>query len=86
MRILIELLQPTPVPEEKLRADGWEIESEGGSVFVAWHPNVADEEEARERLGRMGLLTASDVRIAFLLPESGRPGAGGSPPGAGPPP
>jgi hypothetical protein len=87
MRIRIELLRPTLNPAEKLRAAGWEAESEGGNVFVAWHPHIADGGEAREDLDRMGLLTATHVRIEFLVSAgSGRPGAGGSPPGAGPPP
>jgi hypothetical protein len=77
MKVRIELLQPTPEPEEKLRADGWEIQSEETNVFVARHPEIGDEETAREHLDQLGLLTMPTVRIEFL------PADGGSPPGGG---
>jgi hypothetical protein len=49
-----------------LQADGWLLKGDRGDAFLAEHPGVADQAAARRRLDRLGLLTSSRLRIAFL--------------------
>jgi hypothetical protein len=66
MRVLIRPLGACRDPGRVLRADGWSLEGLPGEAVLAGHPRVADEEAARARLNRLGLLTSAGVRIEFL--------------------
>jgi hypothetical protein len=48
-----------------LRGDGWHLRSGLGGSVEGTHPDVADEDEARERLAGLGLLTSAALRIRF---------------------
>jgi hypothetical protein len=67
MRVQFEMLRQPDQLLATLRKDGWELEKmENGAVY-ATHPRVPDEAAARGRLGDLGLLTSSKLRIDFLL-------------------
>jgi hypothetical protein len=59
---------------QALRHDGWDLAGEADWAVKASHPGVADEDEARERLNGLGLLTSPALRIHF---DHSRRAAGG---------
>jgi hypothetical protein len=48
-----------------LLRDGWRMEAEDPDSLHISHPEVPDEQAARDRLSRLGLLTSARLRIAF---------------------
>ncbi len=73
MRISIYPLGSANAVRELLVEDGWRTEFAAGDCIEATHPHVANEEQARERLYPLGLLTTGTVRIEWepcVLAES----------------
>src|SRR5262245_45448937 len=66
MRVLLRPLRACPDLPRALRTDGWRLEGGPDEAILTEHPRVADEEAARSRLHRLGLLTSGAVRIEFL--------------------
>src|SRR5262245_66457244 len=71
MRVFFQPLHECPDLGAILRADGWRVEGPPRHGFLAEHPSVTDEEAARGRLDRLGLLNSVRLRIEFLA--DGRP-------------
>lgn len=65
MNIRIEMLRNPDYCRDALAKDGWKLVVKKELDFNASHPSVRDEEEARVRLCRLGLLTSSSLRIEF---------------------
>src|SRR5262245_31593057 len=57
MRVLIRPIGARRDLGRVLRADVWSLEGLPGEAILAGHPRVADEEAARARLNRLGLLS-----------------------------
>jgi hypothetical protein len=70
MNIRFNLLRSASVFEATLRRDGWVISTLNDEID-ATHPEVSDEEAARSRLHRLGLLTSGSLRIEFSPPNNG---------------
>jgi len=67
MKIHINLLRSADVFQETLRQDGWVVSAvERTDELEATHPQVGNEDTARSRLHRLGLLTSGSIRIEFL--------------------
>jgi hypothetical protein len=56
-----------------LQNDGWELEREHDESLYARHPDVPDEEAARDRLCSLGLLTSGSLSIEFRLKREAGP-------------
>lgn len=65
MKISIYPLGPAETIRELLSQDGWQTKLTTDNRIEASHPKVADEEQARERLYPLGLLTTGTVRIEW---------------------
>jgi hypothetical protein len=65
VNVYFQILGPGPDVRTPLAHDGWEVEQQARDVLRASHPSVTDEEEARERLHRLGLLLSASLRIEF---------------------
>jgi hypothetical protein len=66
MKVRSNLLQWSERFQAALRRDGWVIlEPERKDEVQATHPQVGNEEMARIRLLRLGLLNAGSLRIEF---------------------
>jgi hypothetical protein len=61
----IQCLRQREEIAKTLREDGWHLEGNGPHDFSARHPRVFTESAARNRLGHIGLLTCSSLRIEF---------------------
>jgi hypothetical protein len=72
MIVRVELLGQAEAVRDLLLADGWEVESGPEHSLLISHPGVPDEEAARERLDRLGLLTSPSLRIDFEPPSPTR--------------
>jgi len=68
MVVYIRVLKSLREVREVLRADGWDIKDLGNRALAATHPQVVDEDNARERLSRLDLLASSRLRISFESP------------------
>jgi hypothetical protein len=64
MRVHIEVLRRPDACREVLQQDGWRLQG-GEDSFSATHPGAPDEDSARQRLLRLGLLTSAWLRIDF---------------------
>src|SRR5262245_14309495 len=60
MRVEIRFLHKADSLKQMLRSDGWDLRQ-----HIATHPDVRDEQSARNRLSELGLLTSPSLRIAF---------------------
>jgi len=67
MDILIRVLQGSDAVPLRLRKDGWQLRLAANDSFLACHPSVADEPQARLRLQKLGLLTSRALRIEFPI-------------------
>jgi hypothetical protein len=66
MKVRFNLLHWSERFQAALRRDGWVIlEPERKDEVQATHPQVGNEQMARTRLHRLGLLNAGSVRIEF---------------------
>src|SRR5262249_15910786 len=84
MQILLRCLWTWAELPQILRADGWLLRQLPDGAVLAECPDVTDEQEARLRLLRLGLLTSNRLRLDFLITDvivGPRPGC--KPPGAG---
>jgi hypothetical protein len=68
VHVSLELLRRSESILVALREDGWRVESGPGVAVCARHPRVPDENAARRRLQRLGLLTSGSLRIEFCHP------------------
>src|SRR5262249_9051840 len=66
MRVLFQSLRECPELRRILQTDGWKLEGVPNDALLGEHPAVSDEEAARGRLHRLGLLTSGRFRIQFL--------------------
>ena len=66
MQILLRCLWAWAELPQILRADGWLLRQLPDGGVLAERPDVNDEQEARLRLLRLGLLTSNRLRIDFL--------------------
>ena len=64
VRICIEVLRKHLTLRDDLARDGWLQDGAETGIDVS-HPEVLDEESARSRLAKLGLLTSSTLRIGF---------------------
>jgi hypothetical protein len=64
MTVHVELVRRGKGVLDRLRKDGWLLEVDGES-YAIHHRDVDDELDARNRLGRIGVLTSRWVRIEF---------------------
>jgi hypothetical protein len=60
MRVEIRFLRRADSLKQVLQKDGWKLVQ-----HMATHPDVRDEQSARNRLSDIGLLTSPSVRIDF---------------------
>jgi hypothetical protein len=60
MRVEIRFLRRAESLKQVLQKDGWKLVQ-----HTATHPEVRDEQAARNRLCDLGLLTSPALRIAF---------------------
>lgn len=73
MEIHIQFLRQAFRSRQVLRAKGWRLDEENDEVRAV-HPQIEDENAAREALWRLGLLTSPCVRIRFDHgPRTGTP-------------
>jgi hypothetical protein len=63
MKISIYPLGSAETIQDALLQDGWQTKLIADNWIEATHPHVADEEQARERLYPLGLLTTGTARI-----------------------
>ena len=70
MMLHLEMLQSGDDLWQRLRRDGWQIESMTARMALATHPQVATESDARQRLCTLGLLTSRRLRIEFPYAHS----------------
>jgi len=61
----IRLLKSSREVKELLCADGWHIEELENGALATTHTQVVNQDDARVRLSRLGLLTSSRLRIKF---------------------
>jgi hypothetical protein len=66
MFVRIQPLTNAERVEARLQQDGWRLDNEE-SHLTAYHPQVRDEQDARGRLCRLGLLTSPVLRIEFFV-------------------
>ena len=66
MQVSIELLANHESVRSVLQRDGWHVQPEAQANAVrARHPEVREENAARQRLNNLGLLTCRTCRIEF---------------------
>jgi hypothetical protein len=65
MNIHIRFLRQPDALRETLRQDGWELRTGPDDQFSVEHSEVQDENAARNRFHRLGLLTSPSVWIDF---------------------
>ena len=65
MNIRIEVLQAVSGLRELLRTDGWQFDATGAANLSG----VQNQQDARKRLLRLGLLTSGQPRIDIGEPE-----------------
>lgn len=66
MNVHINLLRLTDSFRVSLRQDGWVVlAANDKGALDATHPDVKDENAARIRLDRLGMLTSAAIRIEF---------------------
>lgn len=65
MELQIQLRCDGAAMVERLQRDGWRIEAKTPHSLSAFHPEVASQPEARQRLHRLGLLTSRTMQITF---------------------
>jgi len=65
VKVDIQMLRPSEKLLGLLSHDGWALESSQELALCVSHPQVADQEQARHRLDRLGLLTSGRLRIEF---------------------
>jgi hypothetical protein len=71
MNVHLTLLGHAAGLQENLLRDGWKVEPQLDSSLTISHPKAPDEQAARNRLDRLGLLISPAVRIGFGLPSPG---------------
>ena len=67
MRVYFQSFWQHEQIRKALQSDGWELEASVSDTFLGEHPEAADEEAARFRLWRLGLLIGRSLRIEFRL-------------------
>ena len=72
MIVHVELLGQAQAVRDLLLADGWEVEAGPEHSLLLTHRDVPDEEAARGRLDRLGLLTSPSLRVDFGPPPPAR--------------
>ena len=66
MHLSIQLLKKDDSVQTTLRKDGWNVESDAKTRDMrAKHHDVHEENDARQRLHDLGLLTSRTCRIEF---------------------
>ena len=65
MQTRIDFLRTPGQLEQILRKDGWQLQAGSETVRNFKHPDVPDQDAARTRLYRLGLLTSGAVRVDF---------------------
>jgi hypothetical protein len=65
MRVYIQFPHPETSLRQSLLRDGWTLEVEEETDLWISHAQVEDEQQARSRLHRLGLLLSSRIRIEF---------------------
>lgn len=65
MRISIEELRKHLTLRDDLARDGWRQRDVTATAIDISHPAILDEESARSRLTKLGLLTSNNLRIDF---------------------
>ena len=65
MKTHIQMLWRNTEVMERLQGDGWEVETSQQDSLCAQHHAVENEEQARQRLYKLGLLTSASIRIDF---------------------
>ena len=66
MKVHMKLLRCPDDLRTSLRKDGWVIQKTSRkNELDASHPQVEDEDMARIRLQRLGLLTSASLRVEF---------------------
>jgi hypothetical protein len=65
VNVRIVFLQSAGLLQEALRNDGWQLSDGPAGHCDASHPEVRDQQAARSRLARLGLLTSARLRINF---------------------
>jgi hypothetical protein len=68
MRVHFQFLRLARKQQTLLANDGWRLERERDESFVGRHREVSDEEAARNRLTRLGMLTSPFLCIEFQQP------------------
>jgi len=72
MIVHVRLLEHAEAVQVLLLRDGWTVESQADGSLTISHPQVPDEQAARDRLDRLGLLTSPAVRLDFEPPPPGQ--------------
>jgi hypothetical protein len=70
MHVRVVALRSPGGVEDLLRADGWRVLKGEDGALSASHPEIMDQQAARNRLLDLGLLTSGAVRIDFGLPRN----------------
>jgi hypothetical protein len=65
VRICIEVLRNHLTLRDDLARDGWRQRDVTATAIDISHPAIQDEESARSRLTKLGLLTSNNLRIGF---------------------
>jgi hypothetical protein len=65
IRVHFRLLRPAEGLRESLLRDGWALHDEGPDSFGATHPAAADEDDARDLLLPLDILTSPDLEVRF---------------------
>jgi hypothetical protein len=65
MKVHLRFLRRAGELQEAFHNDGWQMERGADESLLARHPQVPDEEAARSRLYRLGVLTSRCLSIEF---------------------
>jgi len=65
MRVHFESVRDESALRGLLKEDGWELGEAAAGAFDASHPGAADQQSARSRLHKLGLLISARLRIEF---------------------
>ena len=68
--VRIQMISPVEDLRDILSNDGWTVEWDWEGELRVTHKDVLDEEQARERLSRLDLLTSANLRIEFQRCEA----------------
>ena len=71
MILHVQFLENAENVRENLLRDGWRAEPQPDGSLIISHPQVSDEEAARERLDQLGVLTSQAIRLDFEPPSLG---------------